>query len=160
MHLCTDFANVGLRSNRLINCKIDEVLTVDLVLRESIACLPHATRVTNSLILTYPLITSASAGKSPLVPQQLNPYGIQVFSINPQRNDLITEFLSISFARRRQVARREGERQRQRWRVSQQEEWRWQPLPPKKHDSAPAGGPYVTKAFLHEKGRDPCSHQY
>ena len=36
-----------------------------------------------------------------------------------------------------------GEGQRQRWRVLQWEEWLRQPLPPEKHDSAPAGAPFA-----------------
>jgi hypothetical protein len=68
VHIYTDFANVGLGSNRSINSKIEEVLTVDLTLRELIASWPHGIRVTHSLILTDPLIASANAGEFSLVP--------------------------------------------------------------------------------------------
>jgi hypothetical protein len=67
VHICTDFVNVGLGSNSLINSKIDEVLTVDLALGEMIASWPPATRVTLSLILTDPPPASLQAGGFPLV---------------------------------------------------------------------------------------------
>jgi hypothetical protein len=98
MHICMDFADVGLGSNSLINSEIDEVLTVDLALGEMIASWPPATRVTLSLIQTDPPPASSQAGEFFLVPQQLNPYGIQIFSVHPQRNDLIPHFLCISSA--------------------------------------------------------------
>ncbi len=98
MHMCTDFVDVGLWSNSSINSKIDEVLTVDLALGETIASWLHATSVTLSLILTDPPPASSHVGEFLLVPHQLNPYGIQVFSVQPQRNDLIPHFLRISSA--------------------------------------------------------------
>ena len=98
MHICMDFADVGLGSNSLINSEIDEVLTVDLALGEMIASWPPATRVTLSLIQIDPPPASSQAGEFLLVPQQLNPYSIQIFSVHPQRNDLIPHFLRISSA--------------------------------------------------------------
>jgi hypothetical protein len=54
-----DFVNAGLRqSNLLINSKIDEVLTVDLTLRELVASWPLAASMTLSNILTYLLPAS------------------------------------------------------------------------------------------------------
>ena len=56
VHICTDFIDVGLGSNSLINSKIDKVLTVDLTLGlgETIASWPPATSVSLSLILMDP----------------------------------------------------------------------------------------------------------
>jgi hypothetical protein len=71
---------------------------VDLALGEMIASWPPAKRVTLSLILTDPPSASLQAGKFSLVPEQLNPYGIQVFSVHQQRNDLIPHFLRTSSA--------------------------------------------------------------
>ncbi len=48
--------------------------------------------------LEYYAAFESHAGEFLLVPQQLNPYGIQVFSVHPQRNDLIPHFLRISSA--------------------------------------------------------------
>ncbi len=42
MHICTDFVDVGLGSNSLIDSEIDEVLSMDLVLGEMIASWPPA----------------------------------------------------------------------------------------------------------------------
>ncbi len=68
MHICTDFVDVSLGLNSLINSKIDKVLTVDLALGEMIASWPPATRVTLSLILTDPPPASSQAGEFLLVP--------------------------------------------------------------------------------------------
>ena len=59
MHICTDFVDVGLGSNSLINSKIDKVLTVDFALGEMIASWPPATSVTLSLILMDSLPASS-----------------------------------------------------------------------------------------------------
>ena len=48
--------------------------------------------------------------------------------------------------------------ERRQWVAMGGERW-WQPLPPANHDSSPAGGPFATKAFLHEKGCGPSCHQ-
>ena len=63
MHICTDFVNLSLGSNKSINSKIDEVLTVDLALGEMIASWPPVTRVTLSLILTDPPPASKFASR-------------------------------------------------------------------------------------------------
>jgi hypothetical protein len=66
-HMC-GLVNVGLGLNHLINSKMGKVLTMNLALRESVACWPLTTSMTLFLILSYPPPASLHTGEFPLMP--------------------------------------------------------------------------------------------
>jgi hypothetical protein len=93
VHICTYLVNVGLRANHPINCKIHEVLPVDLPLGDAVACCPLSESMTFVVVQLDLSLASFPTRELFLIPQLCDPRRpLYVDSIFPEGNDLIPHF--------------------------------------------------------------------